>query len=112
MVNEFVLYMILVIVIMFIIKLMNKNQDLKSNMKSKGVKFGKSFEQLFPFMNNFPYDKNRFKFLGQPIDGILFNDDKIIFIEFKTGQSQLNDNQKLVKNLVEKKEVYFEEIRA
>ena len=75
------------------------------------VKHGKSFENLFPFMNNYPYESRNFRFIGDPIDGVSFEDNKIIFMEFKTGTSKLSEKQKKIKNLVENKKVEWKEIR-
>ena len=42
---------------------------------------------------------------------IQFEDDKVIFIEFKTEKSKLNQNQKKIKEIIENKRVGFEEFR-
>ena len=70
-----------------------------------------SFEQLFPFMKNYPYNTRNFRFIGNPIDGISFENDKIVFIEFKTGKSMLSNLQKKIKNLIHNKKVEWKEIR-
>ena len=64
-----------------------------------------------PFSSAFPWDPEGFKFLGKPIDGIQFENDRIILVEFKTGKSQLSKDQRRIKNLVSNREVYFEEVR-
>lgn len=68
-------------------------------------------EQFLPFLEDYPYDPQNFRFLGTPIDGIQFNKDKIVFIEFKTAGSQLSPRQKEVKELVDRRRVEFEEHR-
>ena len=68
-------------------------------------------EQLLPFSKDFPGDPQKFKFLGAPIDGILFEEDKIVIVEFKTGRSQLSSTQRRIRELVENGKVYFQEIR-
>ena len=70
-----------------------------------------SFEQLFPFMKNYPYNPRNFRFIGTPIDGLSFEDDHIAFIEFKTGNSNLSGLQKRIKDLIQKKKVEWKEIR-
>jgi len=94
-----------------LIALRSLHEDLKFEHRSKIVKHGKSFEQFFPFMENYPYDTNNFRFIGSPIDGISFEDDEIVFVEFKTGSSQLNNNQKRIKDLVKDKKIKWKEIR-
>ncbi|HLD15481.1 MAG TPA: Holliday junction resolvase-like protein [Candidatus Nanoarchaeia archaeon] len=78
--------------------------------RSMYVKHGKVSEQLFPFMKDYPYNPSNFRFIGSPIDGINFEDDKIVFIEFKTGKSNLTDKQKRIKSLVENKKVSWHTI--
>jgi predicted Holliday junction resolvase-like endonuclease len=75
------------------------------------VKVGNIAEQMAPFSSAFPWDPEGFKFLGKPIDGIQFENDRIILVEFKTGKSQLSKDQRRIKNLVANREVYFEEVR-
>jgi len=76
------------------------------------VKHGKAFEQMFPYMNSYPYNVENFRFIGTPIDGISFEDDGIVFVEFKTGNSQLSSNQRKIKKLVKDKKVKWKEIRG
>jgi len=71
-------------------------------------------EQFAPFTEKFKklgWDPQEFKFLGRPVDGIQFQEDEIVIVEFKTGRSQLSDTQQRVKRLVEQGKVRFEEIR-
>ncbi|MDP3917005.1 MAG: Holliday junction resolvase-like protein [Nanoarchaeota archaeon] len=107
----FVLLMLLIIKNKEIRVLKELHKDLMFAHKSKIVKHGKSFEQLFPFMSSYPYDSNNFRFLGSPIDGISFEDDEIVFVEFKTGESQLSKKQKHIRNLVNDKKIIWKEIR-
>ena len=85
----------------------NKNRYILNAYK----KFGRIFEQFIPFANNFQWDKSKFIFLGKPIDGIVFEDNRIIFLEFKTGQSKLTPNQERVKQLVSEGKIEFKEVR-
>ncbi len=93
-----------------------KNKELKKEIKSlsKGlsVKYGKTMEQLIPFTKKFPFPIESFRFLGSPIDGIAFDDNEIVFIEFKTGKSNLSEKEKKIKKLVENKKVRWLEIRV
>ena len=68
-------------------------------------------EQFLPFLDEYPYDPQNFRFIGSPVDGIQFDDDKITFVEFKIADSKLTERQKKIKELVEKKKVDFEEYR-
>ena len=68
-------------------------------------------EQFLPFLKDYPYDPQNFRFIGTPVDGIQFCDDKIVFIEFKTANSQLSPRQKQIAELVWQKRIEFEEHR-
>jgi hypothetical protein len=92
-------------------ELQTQHEELLHTHKSTTIKHGMSFEQLFPFMNNYPYNTRNFRFIGTPIDGISFEDDNIVFVEFKTGTSALSSVQKKIKNLILKKKVTWKEIR-
>ena len=84
----------------------------KSNLvKAAYRKFGRIFEQYAPFTKNFPGDKSKFVFLGKPIDGIIFDEDSIKFIEIKTNGGFLTPNQLKIKKQVEKGNVEFREVR-
>ena len=85
--------------------------DLRFSKSSQSVKYGKLTEQFIPFIEDFPFNPERFKFLGNPIDGVLFDDDLIVFCEFKTGNSALNQVQRRIKQLVEEKKVKWFEFK-
>jgi len=75
--------------------------------KSSEVRLGKIGESLAPFLNDWPWDSNKFHFIGNPIDGIQFNEDEIIFIEIKTGKARLSDCQKNIKELINNGRISF-----
>lgn len=37
-------------------------------------------EQWAPLLSGYPYDARRFRFLGSPVEGIQFEDDRIVFV--------------------------------
>jgi predicted Holliday junction resolvase-like endonuclease len=79
--------------------------ELNFRKNSQSVKYGQLTEQWLPFLDKFPYDSQQFSFIGKPIDGLVFADDKIVFCEFKTHKSRLNERQRYIKDLVERKKV-------
>lgn len=93
------------------LKLRVKLMQAVSGKHSLSTKYGKMTEQFMPFLKNYPYDENKFRFLGTPVDGVQFNEDGIVFVEFKTAGSRMSPNQRGIKELVEKNKVTFEEIR-
>jgi predicted Holliday junction resolvase-like endonuclease len=89
----------------------NKGRKLLSQKKSSEVRLGKIGENMAPFIEDWPYDHNKFRFLGNPIDGIQFTDYEIIFVEIKTGKSRLTTTQKQIKKLVAEGKVSFATFR-
>jgi predicted Holliday junction resolvase-like endonuclease len=79
--------------------------------KSSEVRLGRISESLAPFLDGWPWDPNSFRFLGNPIDGIQFNQDELIFVEIKTGKSRLSASQKWIKDLVLNGKVSFATFR-
>jgi predicted Holliday junction resolvase-like endonuclease len=71
-------------------------------------------EQFAPFSKKFSelgWDPQEFKFLGRPVDGIQFQDDEVIIVEFKTGAAQMTSRQRNIKKLITEGKVRFEEMR-
>ena len=78
---------------------------------------GKTLEKLIPFLDRFPYDPHDMRWMGDPVDFIVFDGSskkspkQIIFCEVKSGNSNLNKNQNAIKELVENKKVKWFEFR-
>ena len=64
-----------------------------------------------PWASKYPYDPSKFRFIGSPIDGIQFEEDKVVLLEFKTSSSRMTGSQRKIKTLVAEVKVTFEEIR-
>jgi predicted Holliday junction resolvase-like endonuclease len=85
--------------------------------RSRAVLSGSFSEQLAPYLPDFEYSPTECKFLGKPIDFIVFKglDEKevseIVFVEVKSGKSQLSKNEKNLKKAVQDKRVKWEEYR-
>ena len=86
--------------------------DLATRKQSLSTKYGRMSEQFFPFLEQYPYNENNFRFIGSPIDGIQFEKDRIILVEFKIGDSRLSVRQKEIRDLVNKGKVEFREFRV
>jgi len=114
---ELVLFFIALILAALVYFLYSKYSALKNDFselafskKSQSVKYGKLTEQWIPFSSEFPFDSASFRFLGNPIDGIAFNEDSVVFCEFKTNKSVLSEKQKKIKKLVQEKKVEWLEM--
>jgi predicted Holliday junction resolvase-like endonuclease len=78
-------------------------------LRSQSTVYGRISEQWFPLMDRFPYDSQGFRFIGSPVDGIQFEDDRIVFCEFKANRSDLTPEQRHIRKLVQSGRVYWEE---
>lgn len=85
--------------------------EMKFSKQSLSSKYGKMTEQFMPFVKDYPYDPQGFRFIGTPVDGVQFEPDKVVFVEFKSAGGKLSAKQKGVRDIVEKKKVGFREFR-
>ncbi len=75
---------------------------LDSQKRSQSTVYGKTTEQFAPFMERYPFNSQHFRFIGTPIDGLQFEDDKVIFVEIKAGRNAgLSPNQERIKRLIQ-----------
>ena len=88
-----------------------KYSKILSQKKSSEVRLGQIAEHLSPFLTQFNHDPKQARFLGNPLDFVVFEDDGIYFVEVKTGASRLSTGQNKYKKLIEEGKVYFEEIK-
>jgi predicted Holliday junction resolvase-like endonuclease len=86
-------------------------QTVESSKQSLSTTYGRITEQWAPFMAGYPYEPRNFRFLGSPVDGVQFEDDKVVFIEFKANGSQLTPKQAQIKRLVQEGRVEWLEFR-
>lgn len=88
-------------------KLNEKYSRELSIRKSSEIRLGKIGENLAPFVQDWPWEPGNFRFLGNPVDGVQFNSDGIIFVEIKTGKARLSPPQRAFKKLVQEGKVSF-----
>ncbi len=86
-------------------------------LRSRSVSLGKITEHLVPFHSSFPFNPKDARFIGSPIDIIVFDGlaekkDKIALyiIEIKTGNSRLSGIQYKIKEAVLNGDVHWLEI--
>ena len=95
-----------------------KRRLLEHARRSAAVVSGKVAEQLVPFSRLFKYDPRDARFLGSPVDFVVFdgledgNLRAIVFVEVKKGSSKLSDREKQIKEAVERCAVKFDLIRV
>jgi hypothetical protein len=86
--------------------------------RSRAVLGGQFGEQLAPFLPAFPCNPGDVRFVGKPIDYIAFPGSaegtpvkEILFIEVKSGDSQLSLREREIKHAVEEGKVRYVEYR-
>ena len=92
-------------------RLKDEVRALASSKQSLATTYGRITEQWAPFMADYPYDPRNFRFLGSPIDGVQFEEDRIVFVEFKANASRLTDRERRMRELVEQGRVEWLELR-
>ncbi len=82
---------------------------------SQAVTLGKSLEHLIPYFPDFPYNPKDVRFLGSPIDLIVFDGlsegdlREVVFIEIKTGKSsRLPMREKQLKHCIQDRQVSWD----
>lgn len=90
-----------------------------SRKRARSVNLGQVVEHLVPFMPDFPFDPKDARFLGAPVDYIVFAGlreddrvDEVVFVEIKSGKSKLSTRERSVKEAVEDGRVAYYEMRV
>ena len=94
--------------------------------KSRSVLLGQVAEHFAPLLPGFDYNPKDARFLGQPVDYLVFNglndtaqdgradrspEIEIVFCEIKTGGSQLSPAERAIRAAIEAGRVRFELLR-
>ena len=87
-------------------------------LRSQAVTSGKVHEQLIPYLPVFPYNPKDVRFLGSPIDLVVFDGlaegcvRRIVFLEVKTGGSGLTGRERSVRDAIQDGNVEWAELRV
>ena len=92
----------------------------KSQKLSRSILGGVFSEQVAPFLPNFPKDlkASEARFIGKPVDFLIFKgmDDQhiseVVFVEIKSGKSQLSNNERSLRDAIQEKRVRWHEYRV
>lgn len=85
--------------------------------RSQSVIVGKVTEHLVPFLPEFPWNPKDARFIGSPIDFLVFDglDEgqlrDVFFVEVKTASSSLTAREKQIREAVEGRRIGWREIR-
>lgn len=85
-------------------------------LRSQAVTAGKVHEQLVPYLPDFPYNPKDVRFLGSPVDLVVFDGlaegelRRIVFVEVKNGRPALSERERRVRAVVEARAVGWAEL--
>ena len=91
-----------------------EKQRAEAIKQSRAVNRGLVAEQLAPHMAGFKYNPKDCSFLGRPCDYIVFDGldagvlKSIVFLEVKTGESQMNARERQVRDAVQDARISYE----
>ena len=86
--------------------------------RSLAVTTGKVHEQLLPHLPGFTYNPKDVRFLGSPVDFVVFDGlsngrlERVVFLEVKTGDAVLSGRERQIREAVEAGRVEWREWRA
>lgn len=97
-----------------------KNIRQDAVQRSQAVTTGKIVEHLVPYLPNFNYNPKDARFVGSPVDFIVFDglsddeDDQlsIVFVEIKTGMATLTRRERMVRDAIKAGRVKWVEWHA
>ncbi len=120
--NSLTLVLLLIIVVLgyllFRLKIREARIREDALSRSQSVVAGKATEHLAPLLPGFEFDPRDARFLGSPIDFIVFDGlsegevHEVVFVEIKTGPSAaLTTRERRVRDAVDAGRVRFLEVR-
>jgi len=74
--------------------------------RSRSTLSGQFLEKLAPYLPEFPFDPTDVRFLGTPVDYVVFDGlaegelREIVFLEVKSGRSELSSRERRVRDAV------------
>ena len=87
-------------------------------LRSRAVTSGKVHEQLIAYLPDFPYNPRDIRFLGSPVDLVVFDGlaegevRRIVFVEVKTGRAGLTHGERCVRSVIQAGDVEWAELRV
>lgn len=103
-----------------------KNREWEGNVseiradaikKSRAVIGGQFSEQLAPYLPDFPFLPTEVRFIGKPIDFIVFKGmdakeiNEVVFVEVKSGKAGLSTHERILRDAILNKKVSWVEYR-
>jgi predicted Holliday junction resolvase-like endonuclease len=84
---------------------------------SRSVLAGQFSEQLAPYLPDFPFKPTEARFIGKPIDFLVFkgmdekNIDEVVFVEVKSSKAGLSTHERKLRDVIKNKKVHWHEYR-
>jgi predicted Holliday junction resolvase-like endonuclease len=85
--------------------------------RSTSTVLGKTTEHLAPYLGEFPYNPRDVRFIGSPVDLVVFDGldaglvERVVLVEIKSGAGQLSTRQRQVRDAVNAGQVSWDEWR-
>lgn len=86
--------------------------------RSRAVLGGQLTEQLAPYLPDFPWSPTEVRFLGKPVDFLVFRGldgkavEEVVFVEVKTGESRLSPVERSLRDAIKAGRVSWAEWRG
>jgi predicted Holliday junction resolvase-like endonuclease len=75
--------------------------------RQRAVVGGQVSEQLAPYFPDFPFSPSEARFIGKPVDFLVFvgmdrkHIEKVVFVEVKTGSGRLSSQERLLREAID-----------
>lgn len=114
-----VLGLLVIVSILYVRELLRKAKLIKDARtdavrKSRASIEGQVIEQIVPYFKEWHYAPSDARFLGSPLDFIVFDGlstgkvDKVVFVEIKSRNSKITPRQRSVKKAINEGKVSYE----
>jgi len=86
--------------------------------RSQAVVTGKVTEQLLPYLPGFEFNPKDVRFLGSPVDLVVFDGlssgqlERVVFVEVKTGDATLTRRERQLRGVITARQVEWREWRV
>lgn len=120
-----ILFIVVILLLFVIIQLKAKKKEYNKEKVQQAVKaskastMGKSLEHIIPYFPEFAYNPNDIRFLGAPIDFIVFDGlsegeiEEVVFVEVKTGRTgALPKRERQIRDCIKEGKVRWEKLHA
>lgn len=83
--------------------------------RSRAVLGGQFSEQLAPYFPDFPFSPTECRFIGKPVDFIVFkgmdgkNIEEVVFVEVKSGKAVLSSQERILRDVVKSGKISWKE---